>query len=51
MSTSAAMYQAFPEPSEAAQRHHANGANVGNIVCNRILNDNLSGNNVAISVL
>ena len=23
MSTSAAMYQAFPEPSEAAQRHHA----------------------------
>lgn len=27
------------------------GANVGNIVCNRILNDNLSGNNIAISVL
>ncbi|WP_433785526.1 hypothetical protein ACQPX6_03750 [Actinomycetospora sp. CA-101289] len=27
------------------------GANVGNIVCNDILNDNLSGNNVAVSVL
>jgi hypothetical protein len=27
------------------------GANVANIVCNDILNDNLSGNNVAVSVL
>jgi hypothetical protein len=27
------------------------GANLGNIVCNDILNDNLSGNNVAVSVL
>jgi hypothetical protein len=27
------------------------GANLGNVVCNRILNDNLSGNNIAISVL
>ena len=27
------------------------GANLGNIVCNDILNDNLSGNNVALSVL
>jgi hypothetical protein len=27
------------------------GNNVGNIVCNDILNDNLSGNDVAISVL
>jgi hypothetical protein len=27
------------------------GANVLNIVCNDILNDNLSGNNVAVSVL
>ena len=27
------------------------GANLANIVCNDILNDNLSGNNVAVSVL
>ena len=27
------------------------GANVANIVCNDILNDNLSGNNVALDVL
>ena len=27
------------------------GANIANIVCNDILNDNLSGNNVAVSVL
>ena len=27
------------------------GANLGNVVCNRILNDNLSGNDIAISVL
>lgn len=27
------------------------GNNVGNIVCNDILNDNLSGNDVAVSVL
>ena len=27
------------------------GSNVGNIVCNDILNDNLSGNNVALDVL
>jgi hypothetical protein len=27
------------------------GANLGNIVCNDILNDNLSGNNVAVSAL
>ena len=27
------------------------GANIGNIVCNDILNDNLSGNNVALDVL
>ena len=27
------------------------GANLGNIVCNDILNDNLSGNNVALDVL
>jgi hypothetical protein len=27
------------------------GANVGNIVCNDILNDNLSGNDVEVSVL
>ena len=27
------------------------GANIGNIVCNDILNDNLSGNNVAVDVL
>ena len=27
------------------------GANVLNVVCNDILNDNLSGNNVAVSVL
>jgi hypothetical protein len=27
------------------------GANLGNVVCNRILNDNLSGNTIAVSVL
>jgi hypothetical protein len=27
------------------------GANIANIVCNDILNDNLSGNNVALDVL